>query len=79
MSLTPTTEASIKFSGNLDDYTGPISGGTKLFNMTMQANPALFPAYYPPDEANIHKKYILFGNAGGTILIRMLKCYANTG
>jgi len=64
MSLTPTTEASIKFSGDLDDYTGPVPGGTTLYRMAMSANPVLFPAYYPPDEANAYKSYILFGNYG---------------
>ena len=64
MSLTQTTEASIKFSGDLDDYTGPIPGGADVYRMTMAANPVLFPAYYPPDEANKYKSYILFGNYG---------------
>jgi len=64
MSLTQSTEASIKFSGDLDDYTGPIPGGTALYQMAMSANPVLFPAYYPPDEANSYKSYILFGNYG---------------
>jgi len=79
MSLTPTTEASIKFSGDLNDYTGPIPGGTKLYEMAMAANPVLFPAYYPPDEANLYKTYILFGNYGEAKYINpyseMLKGY----
>jgi len=62
MSLTNTTEAALKVVGSFDDYTGPIPGGTGLYNMAMQANPVLFPAYYPADEANAHKQYILFGN-----------------
>ncbi len=64
MSLTPTTEAALKFSGDFNDYTGPISGGTDIYKMAMAANPVLFPAYYPPDEANLYKSYILFGNYG---------------
>jgi TonB-linked SusC/RagA family outer membrane protein len=64
MSLTPTTEAALKFSGDFNDYTGPISGGTQIYKMAMAANPVLFPAYYPPDEANLYKSYILFGNYG---------------
>ncbi len=64
MSLTPTTEAALKFSGDFNEYTGPIPGGTEIYRMAMAANPVLFPAYYPPDEANLYKSYILFGNYG---------------
>ncbi len=64
MSLTPTTEAALKFSGDFNEYTGPIPGGTDIYKMAMAANPVLFPAYYPPDEANLYKSYILFGNYG---------------
>lgn len=62
INITRTTEAVIRLSGSFDDYTGPIKGGTDLFEMAMQTNPVLFPAYFPPDEANEHTKHILFGN-----------------
>jgi TonB-linked SusC/RagA family outer membrane protein len=62
--LTKTTAAALKISAVIDDYTGPIDGGTLVYNQVMHANPVLFPPYYEPDEANIASRHILFGNAG---------------
>ena len=60
--LTKTTEAALRFVGSFDDYTGPINGGSTVYNQVMRANPVLFPPYYAPDEANELTPWILFGN-----------------
>ncbi|MGV8092003.1 MAG: TonB-dependent receptor [Mangrovibacterium sp.] len=62
--LTRTTEAALRLSAVIDDYTGPINGGTTVYNQIMHANPVLFPPYYAPDEANRSTNHILFGNYG---------------
>ncbi|MPM20508.1 TonB-dependent receptor SusC [bioreactor metagenome] len=62
--LTNTTEAALRLSAVIDDYTGPINGGTAVYNQVMHSNPVLFPPYYKPDEANKLTNHILFGNYG---------------
>jgi TonB-linked SusC/RagA family outer membrane protein len=62
INLTNTTEIVFRFQAGVDDYTGPISGGSAIYEMSMKANPVLFPAYYEADEANKYKDRILFGN-----------------
>jgi len=62
--LTRTTKAALRINATFDDYTGPINGGTEVYNQVMHANPVLFPPYYEPDDANIATNHILFGNAG---------------
>jgi TonB-linked SusC/RagA family outer membrane protein len=62
--LTKTTEAALRLNASFDDYTGPINGGTDVYNQVMHANPVLFPPYYAPDPANAATNHILFGNAG---------------
>ncbi|GEP95501.1 SusC/RagA family TonB-linked outer membrane protein [Chitinophaga cymbidii] len=62
--LTKSTELIVRLSGNFDDYTGPIDGGAGMYRKIMQANPVLFPAYYPVDDQHIHVRHIMFGNYG---------------
>ncbi|MDN3665163.1 SusC/RagA family TonB-linked outer membrane protein [Algibacter miyuki] len=62
--VTPTTELIVRLNGNFDDYSGPIDGGTGMYNKVMHSNPALFPAYYPIDEDHKYVSHIMFGNAG---------------
>ena len=62
--LTKTTKAALRINATFDDYTGPINGGTEVYNQVMHANPVLFPPYYEPDDANIATSHISFGNAG---------------
>jgi TonB-linked SusC/RagA family outer membrane protein len=64
VNLTRTTLLTTRVSGTFQDYVGPISGGTQVYNEVMHANPVLFPAYYAPDEANAFSHHILFGNYG---------------
>lgn len=63
INITKSTEAIVRLHATLDDYTGPIDGGSGIYNKVMRTNPVLFPAYYPADEANQYTNHILFGNA----------------
>ncbi len=56
------TELIVRLSGSFDDYTGPIDGGSGMYNKVMHSNPVLFPAYYPVDEQHQYLNHIMFGN-----------------
>jgi TonB-linked SusC/RagA family outer membrane protein len=60
--LTKSTELIVRLNGNFDNYTGPLNGGTQMYNMVMHANPVLFPAYYPTTEKYKYVNHIMFGN-----------------
>lgn len=62
INLTKTTEAVVRLHGAFDDYSGPLDGGTKLYEKAMHASPVLFQPYYPADKANQYTEHILFGN-----------------
>ena len=62
VNLTKTTELVLRMSAAFDDYSGPIGGGSGMYNHVMQANPVLFKPYYEPDENYAHANHILFGN-----------------
>ncbi|MDF1571226.1 MAG: TonB-dependent receptor [Bacteroidales bacterium] len=64
LNLTKTTQAKFIFNTTFDDYTGPIDGGSAMYNKVMRSNPVYFRPYYEPDEANQYKNHILFGNYG---------------
>jgi TonB-linked SusC/RagA family outer membrane protein len=64
INITKTTQALVKISGSFDDYSGPIEGGSGIFETVMHTNPVLFPPYFEPDEKHKYVKHILFGNAG---------------
>ncbi|PWK77112.1 TonB-linked SusC/RagA family outer membrane protein [Mucilaginibacter oryzae] len=60
------TELVVRLWGNFNEYNGPLSadGGfsTDMYNYALHTSPVDFPAYYPPDDANLLTKHILFGN-----------------
>lgn len=60
--LTKSTDLVIRMSGSFDDYSGPIDGGSGMYNKVMKSNPVLFPAYYPSTEKYKYVKHIMFGN-----------------
>lgn len=64
VNITPTTEAVIRLNTTFDDYSGPVGGGSRIYQLTMQANPVLFKPYYEPDANYATAKHILFGNYG---------------
>ncbi|MGC3978482.1 MAG: TonB-dependent receptor [Paludibacteraceae bacterium] len=61
--VTKSTELIVRLSGAFDEYTGPVTSGTSLYNMVMQSSPVLFPAKYPVDQEHKYVGHILFGNA----------------
>lgn len=67
INITKSTEAVVRLSGSFDDYTGPIAAdgslATDLYYKALHTSPVLFPAYFPPDSANIYTNHVLFGNA----------------
>jgi TonB-linked SusC/RagA family outer membrane protein len=62
ITLTNTTEMTVRLSGSFDDYAGPLDGGASMYQKVMRSNPVLFPAYYPSDEEHKFVKHIMFGN-----------------
>jgi TonB-linked SusC/RagA family outer membrane protein len=62
VNITKTTELSVRLTGNFDDYTGPVNGGEAIYNLVVHSNPALFPAFYPPEGKFRYVKHIMFGN-----------------
>ncbi|ACU04764.1 TonB-dependent receptor plug [Pedobacter heparinus DSM 2366] len=62
--VTKSTEMIVRLSGNFDDYTGPIDGGSGMYRKVMRSNPTLFPAYFPIDEQHKFVKHIMYGNFG---------------
>ena len=60
--ISESTEMNVRLSGSFDDYTGPIDGGSSLYQKVMRTNPVLFPAYYPKDDDHQFVNHILFGN-----------------
>ncbi|SDI60804.1 TonB-linked outer membrane protein, SusC/RagA family [Flavobacterium glycines] len=70
--LTPSTEGIIRFYSQFDDYTGPVGGGTALFNRAIWSNPVAFPAVYPSKYLP-YIEHPLFGGAvagyGSTTLL----------
>ncbi len=64
INVTKSTEMILRLSTTFDDYTGPIDGGSAMYEDVMQANPVLFKPYYKPDEEYAYAEHILFGNYG---------------
>jgi hypothetical protein len=61
--MTKTTDVVVRLSGTFDDYSGPLDGGSALFQKVMRSDPVAFPATYAADAANKSTNHILFGNA----------------
>lgn len=60
--LTKTTNMNVRLSGSFDDYSGPLTSGTDMFNNIIKANTVLFPPYYPSTSKTTAIKHIMFGN-----------------
>lgn len=61
INLTKSTEAIVRVHGTFDDYIGPISGGSDLYQKMLKVSPVRFPAYYEPDNTYQYAQHILFG------------------
>lgn len=64
ISLTETSKLKLSFNVNFENYTGPINGGSAVYNQVMRTNPVLFRPFYEKDAANEFTNHILFGNFG---------------
>ncbi|MGV8090517.1 MAG: SusC/RagA family TonB-linked outer membrane protein [Mangrovibacterium sp.] len=64
INITNTTEMIIRMHGAFDDYTGPIDGGSTIYNKIVRASPVLYPPVFLPDESTKYAQHILFGNYG---------------
>ena len=62
INVTKTTKLSVRLTGNFTDYTGPLNGGSQVYNQVVHSDPVLFPAYYPEDEEHQYIRHIMFGN-----------------
>jgi TonB-linked SusC/RagA family outer membrane protein len=62
--ITKTTEITVRFNGNFDDYNGPIDSGEDLYRKALKTNPVLYPKFFEPDITYANSQHILFGNAG---------------
>ncbi len=75
--LTKSTELIVRLSGNFDDYTGPISGGTQIYNQVIRASPVDFLPFYPKDADHEHIEHIMFGGAPPASTVSGINPYAN--
>ncbi|MFD1616277.1 SusC/RagA family TonB-linked outer membrane protein [Gelatiniphilus marinus] len=64
INLTETSKLKLSFNVNFEDYTGPMDGGSAVYNQVMRTNPVLFRPFYEKDAANEFTNHILFGNFG---------------
>lgn len=62
INVTSSTEAIVRLHGTFDDYTGPIDGGSALYQKVMRTDPVLFPPYFPATPETDYIQHILFGN-----------------
>jgi TonB-linked SusC/RagA family outer membrane protein len=62
INVTPTTQLILRVSSAFDEYVGPITGGSDMYNKVVQANPVMFKPSYEPDEHFSYVKHVLFGN-----------------
>jgi TonB-linked SusC/RagA family outer membrane protein len=66
--VTKSTELVVRLAANFSDYNGPLADGafaTDMYDFAVHTSPVLFPAFFPPDSANLNTKHILFGNVAG--------------
>jgi len=64
INITNTTTLKFTFNATLDNYRGPLQGGSDIYRKVMLTNPVYFLPTYEPDLANEFTKHILFGNYG---------------
>lgn len=62
INVTPTTKLAVRLTGNFTDYTGPLNGGSDVYDQVVHSSPVHFPAYYPYDDDHIGIQHIMFGN-----------------
>ncbi len=83
--ITKTTTMKVRFQTDFDDYTGPIDGGTAMFDYAVHSSPVDFPKFFAPDLQNQSVSHPLFGNVDGSsyinpyaMMVRGYKDYSRT-
>lgn len=62
INVTKTTKLAVRLTGNFTNYTGPLNGGSAVYQQVVHSDPVLFPAYYPVDADHEGIKHVMFGN-----------------
>lgn len=62
INLTKTTQLEINMNSVFENFTGPNSDATTIFNNVMAGNPVEYPKYYEPDINTGYVKHTLFGS-----------------
>ncbi len=57
------TEMIVRLHSTIDDYRGPLQGGSAIYNAAVRTSPVRFPAVFDPDPAHKNVPNILFGNS----------------
>ena len=84
VNVTKSTEVILRLGITMDNYTGPIDGGSGLYRKMVMSSPVDFPAYYPKTDDLSYIHHIMFGNRdynGGYMLnpyADMVKGYKQT-
>ncbi|MBV5283584.1 MAG: TonB-dependent receptor [Paludibacter sp.] len=84
VNITKSTEVILRLGITMDNYKGPIDGGTGLYRKMVMSSPVDFPAYYPITEDLSYIHHVMFGNRdynGGYMLnpyADMVKGYKQT-
>lgn len=63
INLTPSTQVMVRTILNLQNYNGPPTSGTEVYNLALRANPVLFLPVYEAGPSQSYIKHPLFGNA----------------
>ena len=61
INLSKNTEMIVRLHGTFNDYQGPLTGGSALYQRILQVSPVDFPAYYAPVGVYNNSNHILFG------------------
>lgn len=84
VNISSTTKMNVRLQGSFDDYTGPIDGGSKIFEKAIFASPVAYPAFYPQHEDYQYVNHILFGGSKKSTnnpyadLVKGYKDYSNS-
>jgi len=62
VNITKTTEVILRLGITMDNYTGPIDGGSGIYNKIVKSSPVDFPAYYPKTDELSYIHHVMFGN-----------------
>ncbi|MFD2966115.1 SusC/RagA family TonB-linked outer membrane protein [Sphingobacterium bambusae] len=64
INFTKSTNAMIRTVANLQNYNGPPTNGSEVFNAAVRANPVMFLPVYQPGASQSYIQHPMFGNMG---------------